>query len=106
VRQMIGPNVFRFDLESKDHGVGRYCIGEDRWVEVLMYDGSPVAAVWNGSHQTVKRFEGLPARLIAIKMLEIGIPVEELPEWCIPLMMRSSSPPIGKRESKHEFYHL
>lgn len=97
---MLGINVFRFNLEQADHGIGKYFIGGDRWVEIMMGGDGPVAVVWNGCHRTVRKFSGLPARLIAVKMLDIGRPVEDLPSWCGPMLVCSDSPMVGRRRSR------
>lgn len=84
----IGINVQRFELEESDHGVGCYYFGSGRWAEILMYNGEPIATIWNKKQQTVKTFKRLSARLVAVKALEIGRQIDELPGWCGSLLMK------------------
>jgi len=84
---MIGINVMRFEMKERIYDVGFYNLGEDRWVEVSVCNDNIVAAIWNGKIQTVRRFHGPAAYLIATKARELGEPVSCLPTWCRPLLL-------------------
>lgn len=83
----------RKSLEGKDHGIGPYRASGSTWIDVRMTEGRPVAWIWrDGDFRTSVRLDGLAARLVAVKVLEIAEPVEDLPSWCLEMKRTGPSP--------------